>query len=614
MKRSTYIACLAASLLAGCNGLSIRSQSPEDVAETQAENRRLVGDVATPFGMFPIQVEAVALVTGLPGTGSDPAPSPQRSLVIRDMQRNKVENPNQVLASNTTDIVMVRGYLRPGIQKGDKFDLEVRVPARSENTGLRGGWLMQTQLTQMAPIGGDILNSTPMGGAEGPILVDPTVEGRNDKVLLSRGRVLGGGTSHVARPIGMVLKQSYRNIAISSLVGAAINKRFHTYDKGIKIGVARPKTDKYVELTVHPRYKDNIERYVRVLRALPLRETSSEQLTRLQVLERNLLDPISSASAAVRLEAIGKEAVPVLKKGLASNNVEVRFYSAEALAYLDEKSAAAPLAQIARDEPAFRAFALAALGAMEEFESVEALKSLMAVASAETRYGAFRALWSMGQNEPFVRDEAITPQFHYHVLETGGPAMIHFTRNGRPEVVLFGRDQKLIPPVSIEAGPRILINSIDAEHLSVSRYAPGQPDQKRIISTSIDEMVRAVAEMGGTYPDVVQALQQAKSSKALPGRLEIEAVPQAGREFERNATPTAETDASLDPETKDAAPADGAPLDDTTAADSLTDRGSATGKDGEKAAKKGSENEENDDEEAERPSIWRRFLGKMASN
>ncbi|MGC3968723.1 MAG: hypothetical protein QM775_15530 [Pirellulales bacterium] len=469
---------------------------------------------------------------------------------------------------------------------------------------------MQSRLTQLAPIGGDIMKSAPMAMAEGPILVDPTVEGRNDKVLLSRGRVLGGATSLVSRPIGMVLKQSYRNIAISSMVGAAINKRFHTYDKGIKIGVARPKTDQYVELTIHPRYKDNIERYVRVLRAVPLRETSSEQLTRLQVLERNLLDPISSASAAVRLEAIGKDSIPVLKKGLSSRDVEVRFYSAEALAYLDEKSAAAPLAEIARDEPAFRAFALAALGAMEEYESVEALKTLLASASAETRYGAFRALWSMGKNEPFVRDEGITPQFQYHVLNSGGPAMVHFTRNGRPEVVLFGRDQKLTPPVSLEAGPRILINSIDAEHLSVSRYAPGEPDQKRIISTSIDELVRAVAEMGGTYPDIVQALQQAKSSKSLPGRLEIEAVPQAGREFERAGVRSAENDASLDPETKDIAPTDEAPAGSTTEPDSLTDRSPATGKDDQKA----DETEKNDDEDEERPSIWRRFLGKMAAN
>ena len=35
-------------------------------------------------------------------------------------------------------------------------------------------------------------------------------------------------------------------------------------------------------------------------------------------------------------------------------------YAAEALAYLDESQAAAPLAQAARDEPAFRAYALAA--------------------------------------------------------------------------------------------------------------------------------------------------------------------------------------------------------------------------------------------------------------
>lgn len=612
MKRFTISVCLSAAVFVGCNGLSIRSQSPEDTAVKAADDRKLVGDVATPFGMFPIQVESVALVNGLPGTGSDPAPSPQRSRLLTEMTRKGVENPNQVLASPTTELVLVRGLLRPGIQKGDRFDLEVRVPTRHENGGLRGGWLMETRLTQMAQGGGFLHEGAPAAVAEGPILVDPTVEGRQDKVLLSRGRVLGGAISTIDRPIGLVLKQSYRNIAVSSMVGAAINNRFHTFDKGIKVGVAKPKTDQYIELKIHPRYKDNLERYVRVLRALPIKESSSEQLTRLQVLERNLLDPISSASAAVRLEAVGKEAIPVLKKGLASNNVEVRFYAAEALAYLDEKSAAAPLAEISRNEPAFRAYSLAALGAMEEYESVDALKTLLSAPSAETRYGAFRALWTMNPSDPFLRDERITPQFHYHVLKSEGAPMVHFTRNARPEVVLFGADQKLVPPVSLEAGPRILVNSIDAEHLAVSRYAPGEPDQKQIISMSVDEMIRAIADMGGTYPDVVQALQQAKSSKSLDGRLEIEALPKGGREFERAAAPTAETDASLDPETKDAVPADGLAPAEAADRDALTDARKASSEPakGEEQA----ENGENAEEAAAQPSLWRRFLGKMAVN
>lgn len=596
----------------GCNGLSVRSQSPEDKSEEISENRKLIGDVATPFGMYPVRIENVALVTNLPGTGSDPVPSPERSKIISELNRNGVPSPNKILASNSTDLVFVRGYLRPGIQKGDKFDLELRVPTRSENTGLRGGWLTMTRLAELQAVGGAYRPDEDVAIAEGPILVDPTADAKADKVAVGRGRVLGGGTSLISRPLGLTLKGKYKNVAVSSLVGTAINKRFHSYDKGIKTGVAKPKTDEYIELTVHPRYKDNIERYIRVIRSLPIKETPAEELARLQVLGRNLLDPISASTAALKLEAIGKPGIPVLKQGLASTDMEVRFYSAEALAYLDDKSAAAPLGDIARNEPAFRAYALAALGAMDDGDALEALRALLPVASAETRYGAFRGLWAMNKNEPFIRDQKISDQFHYHILNVEGPPMVHFTRNARPEIVLFGADQRLVPPVSLEAGPRIMVNAVDAEHLSVSRYVVGEPDQKRIISMSVDEMIRAIAELGGNYPDVVQALQQARATKALQSRLEIEAIPKAGREFEREAPAAGEGDelAKSADDAEDSGSESkklyvGAPTPDLFPKQSAKERAPAV--------PEAPKNEEKEEAKPASRSLWQRITGKVAS-
>ncbi len=47
-------------------------------------------------------------------------------------------------------------------------------------------------------------------------------------------------------------------------------------------------------------------------------------------------------------------------------------------------------------------------------------------------------------------------------------------------------------------------------------------------------MIRAIVELGGTYPDVVQALQQAKADGALPSRFEVDALPQPGRRYDRD--------------------------------------------------------------------------------
>ena len=181
----------AVLLLGGCsvwNPLSVRSQSP-DTEETPTRSTRLVGDLAVPFGLHPIVVEAVGFVTGLKGTGCDPEPSHARTQVMHEMQRQGVESPNALLASPNTSIVMVRGVLRPGVQKGDRFDLEVRAMDNGETTSLRGGNLWTTELKQMAVMADNrIHGGHALATGKGDILVDPVAEGEGNKVLQCRGR------------------------------------------------------------------------------------------------------------------------------------------------------------------------------------------------------------------------------------------------------------------------------------------------------------------------------------------------------------------------------------------------------------------------------------------
>jgi flagellar basal body P-ring protein FlgI len=99
---------LATLAISGCSTPALRSQSPEDLGVAESEDA-----------------------------------------LVEEMKVRGVRDPNKVLASGTTALVMVRGYLRPGIQKGDRFDVEVRIPSRSTTTGLRDGWLMETRLKEM---------------------------------------------------------------------------------------------------------------------------------------------------------------------------------------------------------------------------------------------------------------------------------------------------------------------------------------------------------------------------------------------------------------------------------------------------------------------------------
>ena len=270
--------------------------------------------------------------------------------------------------------------------------------------------------------------------------------------------------------------------------------------------MATAETKQYLNLKLHPRYKDNVQRYMAVIRSILLKETESERAKRLQILEKQLSDPIASSRAALALEATGgHEAVAVLRKGMQSADPEIRFYSAEALAYLDDGEAAAALADAARNVPAFRVFALAALSALNDYSSSEQLRSLLSVNSVETRYGAFRALWAMNPNDALVRGEQLSGQFSYHILENAGPPMIHVTRSRRPEVVLFGASNGwfLRSPWKREIGSwspaRASTRSWSASSLSA------KPTRSGSCSTRVDEIIRSIVELGGTYPDVVQA-------------------------------------------------------------------------------------------------------------
>ncbi|NDC63132.1 MAG: hypothetical protein EBZ59_03910 [Planctomycetia bacterium] len=515
----------AIALPTGCAGPAIRSQSPEVEALMSLEaDTKLVGDYAGPWGMNPQRIERAALVTGLPGTGSDPPPNSQRQTLLADIQARGVVEPNRLLASPSTSLVWVRGYLPPGVRKGDRFDVHIEVPPDNETTSLAGGWLMETRLAEMAVLGNRIRDGHVLGVAEGPLLVDPVAQGTLDSLSRLRAKVPGGGVSLASRSIGLILAPEHRSIPLSKRIGDTINRRFHAIIRGAKRGVATPKTDRFIELEVPPAYERNLPRYMRVVRAVAVVEPPGGRHARLELLGRQLGDAVTAPAAAVRLEAIGKDAVATLRKGLESKDAEVRFASAEALAYLGESMAAVHLAEAATNLRSARPAALAALAVLDDANGIDALQSLLSSTSAETRYGAFRALWQMNKALPLVRGEPLGDACHLHVLDVKGPPLVHVTRSHRPEIVLFGVEHPLADGLRAEAGPSIVV-VVEGSTAIVSCFTAGKPDQQLEVPAAVDAVVRAIIQLGGTYPDAVQFLQQASSGRFLASRLAFDALP-----------------------------------------------------------------------------------------
>lgn len=537
---------VAIIMLSGCTESAMRYQNQDDL-EDALEKIKLVREMTAPYGGHPTQVDTVALVGGLGATGSDPPPNAYRTLLLTEMQRREVEDPSVVLKSPSTVLAIVKAQLPAGIQKGETFDVEVFIPHDDlESTSLRDGVMYEARLAEHKVLGGRFHEGNVVAVAKGPVLVDPLADPQSEPAKLRRGLILGGGKALESRPLGLMIRPEYKDARLSQRMGAAINRRFYLSRRGIKEGVAKPKTDSYIELVMHPRYANNLNRYMDVVRSIAVSETQVERPIRLQYLKRQLMNPMTAAKAAVQLEAIGIAAKDELKSGMNSTNPEVRFYSAEALAYLDDPAAAQPLAMAARSERAFRALALTALGAMDEPAARDELIGLLNDDSAETRYGAFRAIWAMNRRDPLVRGEILGGKFSYHHILSDGPVMIHMTRSFRPEIVMFGPDQPLKTPLMLKAGKYIHVNSTDSGSITVTRFTPGQADQQKQVPATLDHVIRAIVDLGGSYSDVVQAIAVAKRQELFDCRLEIDAVPKRGRVYTRDDTELAQLGQDLD--------------------------------------------------------------------
>src|SRR5690606_12195290 len=139
-------------------------------------------------------------------------------------------------------------------------------------------------------------------------------------------------------------------------------------------------------------------------------------------------------------------------------------------------------------ERALRVFALAAMTALENGEAHDQLTRLLDHESIETRYGAFRALTTLNPNDPTVNGRTMDERFKLHVLPCQASQVIHITRRRKAEIVLFGKNQRLTPPLAANAGNHIWVTARAGEdRVVISRYEPGREDQRLEVSTDIED-------------------------------------------------------------------------------------------------------------------------------
>ena len=256
------------------------------ITETEDGKPKLIGDYVSIGNNFPVLVHGFGLVVNLPDTGGDDSNTLHHRMVYDDMNRKKVTGINSILLAPNTAVVEVTGLMHPGIQKDERFDVQISLPRDTNTRSLRGGMLMETRLAEMQPsFRGDVLAGSPRASAAGPIMVDdPMATDSTNPSGLKKGTILSGArVTAESRSLSLIMKE--KSFVGADQIAKAINHRFHL--SGSRKGVATAETDALIVLDIHPSYVSDVPRYIRVVQSIACYETQIQQLKRIERLKED---------------------------------------------------------------------------------------------------------------------------------------------------------------------------------------------------------------------------------------------------------------------------------------------------------------------------------------
>jgi hypothetical protein len=531
-------------VLAGCASTSQQRGKADDEPEAARYDLPTVGEKTTVANAEPMMLGGVGLVEGLQGTGGDCAHDSYRAMLYERLRKDNVPDVNKLLKSPDCAVVIVEAAIPPGTPKGGHIDVEIKLPPGSRATSLRGGVLAKTPLynydfaRNLRPdYNGpqSMLQGHKLAEAAGAVLVGGG-EGE-DAPGPRQGRIWQGARTLAEQPLALVMNPDSQQARLTSLISERINTTFQPGTRGGDSTLAHTTDNLAISLRVPPQYRHNLPRYLRVVRVVPLSDSpdfvprepkeNDDKRSYRQKLGDDLLEPSRTIVAALRLEALGNKSIPTLKAGLKSPHPLVRFSSAEALAYLGSAAGCEELGRAAAKYPIVRSYVLSALASLDEAASVLQLRKLIVSdLDDEVRAGAFRALQLLNDRDPLVRGEQLNESFWLHAVAPQTRPFVHVSTQTRAEVVLFGQTPTLRPPFSLLAGEFTVTGSAEGATATISWVAREGRTARKVCSLELDEVIRGMADLGASFPEVLALLQQAASCDAVSCPVRIDALPQ----------------------------------------------------------------------------------------
>jgi flagellar basal body P-ring protein FlgI len=410
-----------------------------------------VGELAKVAGRELIQVQGYGFVTGLDGTGTKAMPPGLRREILDVMRKRNVYQPEKLLASPNNAVVMVSGWLTPGIADDEHFDLDVRAVPTTDTTSLEGGFLLDCDLTRVAVGRAGEQKSEPLAVGRGSIFVPPASSEDKSKMAGDPrvGRILAGGRATKTRHFRLLLDNPSSRTADQMV--RLINTRFPDSATGTE-------DPGRVNLAVPKEYQDDKLHFLDLVGAQYLRESADARDARLRLLADTLEAGKDVDRVALSLESFGGAALPHLRRLADQANPTVRFHVGRTLASLQDAYAVIVLEPLALDDQSeFQEMAVEALGKIASGQGQGVLGRALNTRNARVRLAAWQALTRLAPRTFVVHNYA--EKFKLSVVPTKADPFIYIAQTMTPEIAIFG-DVSIRPPVLAETR-RILATAVD---------------------------------------------------------------------------------------------------------------------------------------------------------
>jgi hypothetical protein len=496
-------------------------------------------------GTAPLRVRGFGVVMGLGKNGSTRCPTETRRRLVQDMYRLHREqfsrsesgiSPEALIADPDTAVVEVEGLIPPGARKGSTFDISVSALPGTETKTLVGGRLLFCELERFRAVNETTaLRGKRMAVAAGPVFTNPFKNDDQGELVSSTrvGVVMGGGRTLSDRPVALVVTPPSYQVARS--IEERINARFDGPDK---IGDAVSPT--LVSVIVPSNYKDRPAHFLHVLRHLSLGGGRAAIDRQIAALAKEMVanDPPFD-ELRLALEAVGRDAVPTVKKLYTHSDDDVSYHAAIAGLRLEDELAVEVIGAHAENRGSpYRLEAIRELGfAKNVRRGAYPLRRLLNEEDPRIQVAAYESL--VMRNDYSLDSVRVgRDNFILDVVRTKNPGCVYAKRYGQQRIALFGEGMSCRPPLFLALpDDSLTINANERDRrLKVIRRTPTRSAASPAVAAPFEisgllDLLGSDAEvtdqgkvqgLGVDYSRVVRTLAELCETGDLPARFVLE--------------------------------------------------------------------------------------------